>query len=348
MGDIRQYSIQTNRLTQFVQEVNPTAQTAVLFVHGNASSSVFWEECLEQLPPQYRGVAPDLRGYGQTEDCRIDATKGMGDFVADLVELVKHLNLTDIHLVGHSMGGSVIWSLAPHLGTSLKTITQVNPGSPFGFGGTKGLDGQPCQPDCAGSGGGIVNTQFTQYIAEKYRGSDDPLAAPRVVMNQFYFKPPFKPAREEALLDSLLSEKIGSDRYPGDFIASPHYPFVAPGIWGPANALSPKYVGNSPEAFLSNPHKAPVLWVRGSDDQIVSDQSLFCMGTLGKMGLIPNYPGEDVYPPQPMVGQTRFFLEKYAENGGQFEEVVMENTGHTPFIEQPALFLSTLLAHIGG
>lgn len=346
MGNITQKYITTKRLTQHVQEVNSSAPTAVVFIHGNASSSVFWEECLEKLPPQYRGIAPDLRGYGATEDCRIDATLGMGDFVADLLALIKELNINDLHLVGHSMGGSVIWALAPHLGTALRSITQVNPGSPYGFGGTKDNHGTPCQPDFAGSGGGIVNPQFTQYIAQKYRGSDDPLAAPRIVMNQFYFKPPFKAAREEALLDSLLSEKIGPDRYPGDFTPSANYPFVAPGIWGPANALSPKYIGDSPQIFLNNPHKAPVLWVRGSDDQIVSDQSLFCLGTLGKMGLIPNYPGEAVYPPQPMVSQTRTFLTEYAAKEGFFEEYIMENTGHTPFIEQPEAFLKALIWHL--
>ena len=50
--------------------------------------------------------------------------------------------------------------------------------------------------------------------------------------------------------------------------------------------------------------KPPVLWIRGADDQIVSDQSLFDVGTLGALGAIPGYPGSDVFPSQPMVSQT--------------------------------------------
>ena len=34
---------------------------------------------------------------------------------------------------------------------------------------------------------------------------------------------------EEELLSGLLSEKIGPDTYPGDFVASQNWPGVAPG-----------------------------------------------------------------------------------------------------------------------
>jgi pimeloyl-ACP methyl ester carboxylesterase len=225
-------------------------------------------------------------------------------------------------------------------GARIRSATLVNPGSPFGFGGTKGVDGQPCWPDdFAGSGGGVVNTQFARYIGEKYRGSDDPLASPRVVMNRYYWKPPFVPSREEELLDGVLSERVGSDRYPGDFTLSAHYPFVAPGIYGPANALSPKYLGDSVGRFVDNPAKPPILWIRGADDEIVSDRSLFCFGTLGLLGVIPEYPGEEIYPPQPMVSQTRYVLDAYAAKGGRYREVVMADTGHSPYIERPDDFM---------
>src|SRR5258706_417265 len=96
----------------------------------------------------------------------------------------------------------------------------------------------------AGSGGGIVNPTFTQMMAAGDRGSDNPQASPRIVMNSFYWKPPFKAAREEELLSSLLSEHVGPDQYPGDMTPSDNWPNVAPGVWGPANALSPKYCGD--------------------------------------------------------------------------------------------------------
>jgi len=79
----------------------------------------------------------------------------------------------------------------------------------------------------------------------------------------------------------------------------------------------------------------------------VSDASFFDLGTLGKLGYVPGWPGEDVYPPQPMVGQTRAVLERYAAAGGSFREVVLADCGHTPFVEQPDAFLAALVPHLG-
>lgn len=312
--------------------------TPVLFLHGNASSATFWEEQMLLLPGGFRGIAPDLRGYGDTEDKRIDATRGMGDWVEDILALLDTLGLEKTHLVGHSMGGTLVFNLIATAPEKFLTATVVNPGSPYGFGGSKGVDGVPCYEDYAGSGGGIVNPEFPKLMAAGDRSTDNPQASPRVVMNSFYWKPPFKPAREEDLLSSLLSEKVGPDKYPGDFTTSPNWPHVAPGKFGPINALSPKYVGDSVQKFIAAEPKPFVLWVRGDSDMIVSDNSFFDFGTLGKMGFVPGYPGEEIYPPQPMVSQTRHVLQQY----GNFRELIIPETGHTPFIEKPQAFAAIL------
>ena len=320
--------------------------TPVIFIHGNASSATYWEEIMLKLPPQYRGIAPDLRGYGDTEDKLIDATRGLRDWADDVLGLAQALGLKKYHLVGHSLGGMLLFTLAPLAGASVASVTLVDPGSPYGFGGTKDADGTPCADDFAGSGGGVVNADFPKLIAAKDRSSDNPQASPRVVMNSFYWKPPFKPAREEDLLSSLLTEKIGTDKYPGDFVASPNWPNVAPGKWGPINASSPKYIGDSVKKFIAANPKPPILWVHGSDDQIVSDNSFFDLGTLGKLGFVPGWPGEAVCPPQPMVSQTRAVLAKYASGGGKYWEKVIADTGHSPYIEKPDEFTARLVEHL--
>lgn len=337
--------IQTPRIQMHVLMGGPKDGIAVLLVHGNASSSTYWEETMLALPPSFRAIAPDLRGYGDTEDKLVDATRGCMDWVDDLLGLMDVLGLQKFHVAGHSLGGSVVWAMLAAHTERVLSATVICPGSPFGFGGTKGLEGTPCAPDYAGSGGGIVNPEFARLMAEKYRGSEYP-ASPRTVMNSFYWKPPFKHPREEELLSGLLSERIGPDKYPGDFEPSPHWPGVAPGKFGPANAISPKYIGDSVERMLTATPKPPILWVRGSDDQIVSDFSLFNMGTLGKMGAVPGWPGDEVHPPQPMVGQTRYVLEHYAANGGYFREEVIVDTGHSPHMEKPEVFDPIFHAHL--
>lgn len=332
--------IQTDRINSHVLFSGPQDGTPVLFIHGNASSSTYWEEIMLMLPEGFRGIAPDLRGYGDTEDKLIDATRGMGDWIDDLVALLDKLGIEKTHLIGHSMGGTLVMGLVGAIPARILSGTLVNPGSIYGFGGSKGLDGKPCYDDCAGSGGGIVNPDFPKLIAEGDRTADNPQASPRVVMNSFYWKPPFVPEREEDLLSSLLTEKVGPEKYPGDMTPSENWPNVAPGKFGPINAISPKYIGDSVEKLINAAPKPFILWVRGSDDQIVSDNSLFDMGTLGKLDLVPGWPGEEVYPPQPMVSQTRYVLEQYQAKGGSFEEVVMVDTAHTPYVEKPQEFMT--------
>jgi pimeloyl-ACP methyl ester carboxylesterase len=98
--------------------------------------------------------------------------------------------------------------------------------------------------------------------------------------------------------------------------------------------------------FITAAHKPPVPWVRGANDQIVSDSSLFEFGTLGKLGAVPGWPGEEIYPPQPMVGQTRAVLEQYAANGGAYGEAVLDGCGHSPYVGKPGDFLALLVEHL--
>lgn len=336
---IKSETIETKRLKTRVLIKEPKTDKAVLFIHGNASSATFWEEIMLQLPKDYWAIAPDLRGYGGADTGKlVDATRGCDDWVDDLIALMDHLKIKKAHICAHSLGGNVAWSFVGKHPDRVLSLTQVDPGSPYGFGGSKGNDGAPVYSDFASSGGGVVNAEFTKLMKEGDRTENNPQASPRIVMNSFYFKPPFKPTREEDLLSSVLSEHIGGQQYPGDFVKSENWPGVAPGKWGPANAISPKYLIPKVQSFINAKPKPSVLWVRGSDDQIVSDNSLFDFGTLGKLGAVPGWPGEEVCPPQPMVSQTRSVLEKYAQKGGSFSEVVIEGTGHSPYIEKPAEF----------
>src|SRR3990170_3363143 len=103
--------IDTPRLKMHALFSGPENGTPVLFVHGNASSATFWEETMLKLPGEYRGIAVDLRGYGDTEDKLIDATRGYGDWVDDVLGLADALGIGKFHVVGHSLGGAFIFSL---------------------------------------------------------------------------------------------------------------------------------------------------------------------------------------------------------------------------------------------
>jgi pimeloyl-ACP methyl ester carboxylesterase len=343
---VTEKTITSKRITTRVLFTGSDDSIPVLFLHGNASSATYWEETMLALPDGYRGIAPDHRGYGGADpDMKIDATRGMRDLSEDAAALLDELDIDRAHLVGHSMGGSVFFQFMIDYPERAISVTLAAPGSPFGFGGTKDMQGTMCYEDSAGSGGGIVNRKLIQSIAVGERGIDDPQSSPRMTMNSFHWKPPFKPGREEELLTARMSIHIGERDYPGDMTPSANWPNVAPGVWGPANALSPKYTGDVSRLYRISP-KPPVLWIRGADDQIVSDQSLFDMGTLGALGAVPGWPGADVFPSQPMISQIRYVLNQYQANGGQYQEVVFDNCGHTPYIEKPEEFNRLLHKHL--
>ncbi len=315
---------------------------AVLFLHGNASSATWWEEVMLDLPAQYHAIAPDQRGYGDADlTKKIDATRGMGDLADDAFALLDTLGIQKAHVVGHSLGGSVVWRMMMDHPERLLSVTQVSPGSPYGFSGTKGLDGELSFPDASGTGAGTVNPTFPPLMAAGDRSEDGP-TSPRVVMNTHIWKPPFRPAREEELLSSLLSEHVGPEEYPGDVAGSANWPGFAPGKMGPMNGLSPLYAGDVSKIWKAAV-KPPVLWIYGVDDAIVNDASLYDLATYGMMGVIPGWPGADVYPQTPMLGQTRAVLDKYQANGGQYQEAPLADCGHSAYLEQPAAF--NLLFH---
>src|ERR1700727_3023470 len=161
---IRSQRIPTDRLTANVLEVTGRTGPPVLFVHGNVSSSLFWQPTMLALPAAYRPLAIDLRGFGDTDPEPVDATRGLRDYADDLAAAIEALGLDRVHLVGWSMGGGVVLQyLVDRPGTHrVASLTLVDPVSPFGFGGTKGVDGMLCDPRGPGSGGGGGHPEVVQ------------------------------------------------------------------------------------------------------------------------------------------------------------------------------------------
>ncbi len=338
--------VDTPRLRQHVLSCGPADGTPIVFIHGNFSAATYWEELMLVLAGHgFRCLAPDLRGYGWTEDVLLDATRGYRDWSDDLGALLVALGVGRCHLVAWSAGGGVAYRFIADHPAKVITVTLQAPVSPYGFGGSKGIEGTPCYDDCAGSGGGVVNPEFVKRILAGDRTADDP-NSPRNVINAFYYKAPFRAAREEDFLTAALQEKAGPERYPGDFVPSANWPNVAPGVLGPVNCWSPKYLADEAPDLLAAAPKPPVLWIRGDSDMIVGDLSLFDFGALGKLGYVPGWPGDEIYPPQPMVSQTRAMLEQYAAAGGVYREVLLADCAHSPHIEHPAEWVEAFLTFV--
>ncbi len=329
--------VTTPRLTTRVLFTGPEDGIPVLFLHGNLSCATWWERTMLRLPDGYRGIAPDQRGYGGSDPAvKVDATLGLGDMVHDALALLDHLGIERAHVAGNSLGGNIVWRLLiDHPGRVL-SATQAGPGSPYGFGGTKDADGTPVYDDYAGSGAGVINREMVRLLSE---GDDtaDHQFSPRSAIRLLVWGPPFIPDWEDDLIAATMATRTGEEDYPGDFVSSPNWPYFAPGLKGASNALSPKHLADPKRLAEADP-KPPILWVRGGKDLAISDSAASDPGRWGPLGLLPGYPGPEVYPPQPMLAQTRAVLDAYAAAGGVYREVVIEEAAHVPFISHTEEF----------
>jgi 3-oxoadipate enol-lactonase len=86
---------------------------ALLLVHGFPLDHQMWRFQLDEFARTHRVIAPDLRGFGQS-----DVTPGivtMRTFADDLAALLDALGVREpIALCGLSMGGYVAWQFALH------------------------------------------------------------------------------------------------------------------------------------------------------------------------------------------------------------------------------------------
>jgi len=324
----------------------PDDGVPVLLVHGNCSSAEFWLPLIRRLPDSIRVVAPHLRGYGRSEAAPVDATRGLRDFADDVAALLDDRVLFPpggpVVVAGHSMGcGVVMQLLVDHPGRFASVLLEA-PLSPYGFGGTRDLDGTPTTADFAGTGGGGANPDFVARIRAGDRSAEARTSPLSVLRSMYVADPASLGDDEELLLKTVLSTAVGEDNYPGDSKPANSWPWFGPGDRGVLNAMAPNHF-NVADALVGAASKPPIVWVRGDRDAIVSDTSLFDRAYLGSIGAMPDWPGADACPPQPMVGQTRAVLQRYARSGGSYREIVYENCGHSPHIERPAEFAAELL-----
>jgi len=82
------------------------AEKAIVFVHGYAGCAETWEYQINYFAREYRVVAPDLRGHGQSDAPFTEYT--MPELVADIDTIAAALGLPErFILAGHSFGGSI-------------------------------------------------------------------------------------------------------------------------------------------------------------------------------------------------------------------------------------------------
>jgi pimeloyl-ACP methyl ester carboxylesterase len=86
---------------------------AVLLLHGFPDSAGLWRHQIPALKDAgFRVVAPDLRGFGDSDKpAEIEAYR-ISHSVADLTHVLDALEIETTHVVGHDWGAGVAWAFA--------------------------------------------------------------------------------------------------------------------------------------------------------------------------------------------------------------------------------------------
>lgn len=77
----------------------------LLFVHGLSSNLDSWKKNIKGLRSDFRTISIDLPGYGKSSRSKTDYS--LAEYAGMLIDVVDQLNLKNVILVGHSMGGQI-------------------------------------------------------------------------------------------------------------------------------------------------------------------------------------------------------------------------------------------------
>lgn len=87
-------------------DVQGQGDLTIVFVHGWACDRSYWNGQIPYFAEGYRVVSLDLAGHGESGLARSEWT--IDNFAQDVVAVLRALDLRQVVLVGHSMGGSVV------------------------------------------------------------------------------------------------------------------------------------------------------------------------------------------------------------------------------------------------
>ncbi|GAA2355276.1 alpha/beta fold hydrolase [Nonomuraea africana] len=90
---------------------------AVLLIHGWTMNSTFWGQNVGALSESNRVITVDLRGHGLSG--KTDDGHTLSQYARDVRILLEHLQVSDVSMVGWSMGTAVILSYVQQFGCDL-------------------------------------------------------------------------------------------------------------------------------------------------------------------------------------------------------------------------------------
>lgn len=161
-------------------EMHGSGPKTLLFVHGTAGDHDAFRPQLEKLASAARVVAVDLRGHGRSS-CSGKLT--IESFATDIEGLIRELDLKEVVIVGHSIGGLVALEVARRSQAPLAGIAL--------------LDAAILIPEAVGHALAPFDAAFRSTDLAAYRSSV------RQFASQFFFAPGDSVELKEKVLGEL-------------------------------------------------------------------------------------------------------------------------------------------------
>jgi len=123
-----------NGLNLAVIDEGPRDGTPVVLLHGFPDRGSMWHNQIAALTDAgYRVVAPDLRGFGDS-----DAPEGVENYsllnlLGDITGILDQLGIAQAHVVGHDWGAALAWLMATFAADRVLSLTAVSVGHPSAF-----------------------------------------------------------------------------------------------------------------------------------------------------------------------------------------------------------------------
>ncbi len=138
MTEFSHRRVDVGEVTLHIAECGPEDGPLVVFLHGFPEFWWSWRHQLEAFSEAgYRAVAPDMRGYNDSDKPEGVANYEIEKLAGDIAGLIRALGRKDAMIVGHDWGAVVAWGFAMLHGEMTTRLAILNVPHPLQL--TRGL-----------------------------------------------------------------------------------------------------------------------------------------------------------------------------------------------------------------